>query len=107
MLGILMGQSSLRGRLPLTTVSHYAGDEGQSHGASSGKWDFSRALFQGAASQLLDNRFTEPVAVDPTEERLDDRSHQRGFSVNIIPIGSNEKLNVSVAGRRCCGCIWC
>jgi hypothetical protein len=103
----LMRRSSLRGRLPPSTVSHYAGDEGRSHGASSGKWDFSKALFQGAASQLLDIRFTEPVAVDQTEASQDDHQYQRGFSVNIIPIGSNEKLNVSVAGRRCCGCIWC
>jgi hypothetical protein len=91
----------------LVTVSHYAGDEGQSHGASSGKWDFSGTLFQAAESQALDSRFTELVPIDGESAPRDDLNHQRGFSVNIIPISSNEKLNVSVAGRRCCGCIWC
>jgi hypothetical protein len=89
----------------LVTVSHYAGDEGQSHGASSGKWDFSSTLFQAAESQVVDIRFTEPVPIDGDPAPRDDLKHQRGFSVNIIPIAPNEKLNVSVVRRRCRGCL--
>jgi hypothetical protein len=89
----------------LVTVSHYAGDEGLSQPARRGKREFSSTLFQAPESQSLDIRFTEPVPIDGDSAPRDDLNHQRGFSVNIIPIAPNEKLNVSVVRRRCRGCL--